>query len=414
MLALWPWLIRFALLTVACTAAVTDLRGRVIPNWLTLPALALGFAAFGLREGAQGLLYALGGAAIPAAVFGLPWLLGGLGGGDFKMAVAIGALGGPLFSLAAIVWDMVWGAVLFAWCAALRGRRGIGEPAPFGVALAGGALAALAAAMWGTDGARVALACAAVGVIGAGVCAALRVLLQRHRPTGTSGVPPAPRLRDERGQAMILAVLLIVGALLVMFIGGLGVAEDVVYHSSLQTAADAAAMAAAKTAVSTEEVTAIYYVQSCTTTRRWNGRAWVPTTTCSDGPTETTSVTGSSMDLFTPSAGLDGSSIPMWAADAGCNVYRTAPASQGAVVCVDWTLAAPLRWTFPHPNAAEEDAFAVLQQRMPPAVMTSFQLSADDSGKVYLSARLAEKANPATFLLGSIVTQVTGVGVPTT
>ena len=414
MLLLWPWLVRVALLAVAGTAAVTDVRRRLIPNWLTLPALALGLAAFGLREGVPGLLNALGGAAIPAAVFGLPWLLGGLGGGDFKMAVAIGALGGPLFSLAAIVWDMVWGAVLFAWWLALRGRRGIGEPAPFGLALAGGALAALAASIWGTDGARVVLALAAAGLMGAGVCAALRGFLKRQRPTGTSGAPPAPRLRDERGQAMILAVLLIVGALLVMFIGGLGVAEDVVYHSSLQTAADAAAMAAAKTAASTEEVTATYRVQSCATTRRWNGQAWVAATTCSDGPTETTVVSGPSLDLFAPSAGLDGSAIPNWAADAGCNAYRTAPASQGAVVCSGWTLAAPPRWTFPHPNAAEEDALATLQQRMPQAVITSFRLSAGGSGRVYLSARLAEKANPASFLFGPLVTRVRSVGAPTT
>ena len=77
------WLVRFALLT----AAVTDLRRRVVPNWLTLPALTLGLAAFALRGGVPGLLYALGGAAIPAAIFGLPWLLGGFGGGDFKKAV---------------------------------------------------------------------------------------------------------------------------------------------------------------------------------------------------------------------------------------------------------------------------------------------------------------------------------------
>ena len=412
MLPLWPWLIRFALLTLACTAAVTDLRRRLIPNWLTLPALALGLAAFGLREGGPGLLYALGGAAIPVAVFGLPWLLGGLGGGDFKMAVAIGALGGPLFSLAAIVWDMVWGAVLFAWWMALRGRRGVGEAAPFGIALAGGTLAALAASMWGTDGARVALALAAAAVIGAGAFAALRWMHLRWSPARN---PSAPQpLRDERGQAMIIAVLLIVGALLVMFIGGLGVAEDVVYHSSLQTAADAAAMAAAKTAASTEEVTATYRVQSCGTTRRWNGRAWVATTTCSNGPTETTVVSGPSLDLFAPSAGLDGSSIPTWAADAGCNAYKTAPASHGAVVCANWTLAAPLRWTFPHPNAAEEDALSTLQQRMPQAVMTSFRLSAGGSGRVYLSARLAEKSNPASFLFGPVVTRVRSVGAPTT
>ena len=46
--------------------------------------------------------------------------------------------------------------------------------------------------------------------------------------------------------------------------------------------------------------------------------------------------------------------------------------------------------------------------------MTSFRLSADGSGRVHLSARLTEAENPATSLLGVIVTRVQGVGVPTT
>lgn len=50
------WLIRSAIVAVACAAAVTDLRRRVVPNWLTIPAIALGFCAFGLRKGAPGQL----------------------------------------------------------------------------------------------------------------------------------------------------------------------------------------------------------------------------------------------------------------------------------------------------------------------------------------------------------------------
>ena len=82
---------------------------------------------------------------------------------------------------------------------------------------------------------------------------------------------------------MLLAVLLIVGAIMVMFIGGLGIAEDVVYHSSLQTATDGAAVAAAETAESQQSLTATYYIRTCTTHRVWNGHAWVPKTHCSDG-----------------------------------------------------------------------------------------------------------------------------------
>ena len=134
------WLVRFALLAVACTAAVTDLRRRVVPNWLTLPALALGLAAFGLRGGGTGLLDALGGAVIPVAVFGLPWLLGGFGGGDFKMALALGVLGGPVFALQALAWSVVAGPLLIAgWgaAAAVRAWRvAVGAAGPEGSAAA--------------------------------------------------------------------------------------------------------------------------------------------------------------------------------------------------------------------------------------------------------------------------------------
>ncbi len=47
------WLLRCAIVAVACTAAMADFRRRVVPNGLTLPALALGLAAFAPRG--QGL-----------------------------------------------------------------------------------------------------------------------------------------------------------------------------------------------------------------------------------------------------------------------------------------------------------------------------------------------------------------------
>lgn len=427
MLALWPWLARGILLLLAGTAAVTDLRWRIIPNWLTLPALAAGFGIAAIHGGGHGVLYALIGAGIPAAVFGVPWILGGTGGGDLKMAIAIGVLGGPLFASGAIIWSLIWGAVLFAWRMALHGKDGATSLAPFGLALSGGVLAALAASVWGGDGARAALALAVAGVIGAAGYAALR--LARHRPPrpplpidqpAGSHLPPllggdrigADRIGADRGQALLLALLLIIGAMLVMVVGGIGVAEDVVYHSALQTAADAAAMAAAQTATPTETATVEYQVQRCKSARHWAGRAWVTQTTCTDSPTENTSVSGSIAGLSAPTQGPDGGSIPSWAAAAGCDAMSP-PARTSAIICTAMAPSSQPQWTFPNPGEAEDAAIAALQQQEPQAVLTSFQASEDGSGRVYLSATLREQQNPATPLFGPIVTQVQSVGVPT-
>ena len=110
----------------AVAAALTDLRSRLIPNRLTLPALAAGLL---LAVAGGGMGWAgLGGAAAGAAAFGVPLLLfwaaapEAVGAGDVKLGFALGALlGFPLalsalvlgtaaaaaFSLALCAWAMV-------------------------------------------------------------------------------------------------------------------------------------------------------------------------------------------------------------------------------------------------------------------------------------------------------------------
>ena len=139
------WLIRAAITALAAVATYTDIRTREIPDWVTLPPLGLGLLVFAWRLHWLGV--ALWGAGMVAAALPtlLPWLLGGFGGGDFKMTLALGALGGPWFALASLFWSIVSGALLFAGWAALRGRRAVhDDPPPFAVALGTGALVALA------------------------------------------------------------------------------------------------------------------------------------------------------------------------------------------------------------------------------------------------------------------------------
>ena len=79
---------------LAAVAGWTDLRGRRIPNWLTVPGLLVGIAANTVLSGWSGLKTSLLGAAVGLALL-LPFvLLRSLGAGDWKLAGALGAFAG--------------------------------------------------------------------------------------------------------------------------------------------------------------------------------------------------------------------------------------------------------------------------------------------------------------------------------
>jgi len=89
-----------AFLLVICLAAcATDLRARVIPNWLTLPVLALAPLIHLVANGVSGLGGALLGCTVCAAVPLLLFHMGAMGGGDVKLFAALGALAGPTLGL---------------------------------------------------------------------------------------------------------------------------------------------------------------------------------------------------------------------------------------------------------------------------------------------------------------------------
>jgi len=80
---------------LAMGAGWTDLRSRRIPNWLTVPGLAIGIAANTVLGGWSGLKTSLLGAALGLGLL-LPFvLLRALGAGDWKLAGALGAFTGP-------------------------------------------------------------------------------------------------------------------------------------------------------------------------------------------------------------------------------------------------------------------------------------------------------------------------------
>jgi prepilin peptidase CpaA len=113
------------LLAVVLVAMWTDVRSRRIPNGLTLTAL---LAALALRAlfGAAAVLDGLLGAGLALALLLPLFALGGVGGGDAKLLVAVGAFLGPKGFLIALLATAIAGGVMsLAWTA----RRGVILPA---------------------------------------------------------------------------------------------------------------------------------------------------------------------------------------------------------------------------------------------------------------------------------------------
>lgn len=106
---------------VAAAAAVFDWRKGEIPNWLTLPALAVAPFLHLARYRVSGettetafyeAAYSLGGAALCAVVPLLLFRQSAMGGGDVKLLVALGAILQPVLGVEAQMYGFFAGAIL--------------------------------------------------------------------------------------------------------------------------------------------------------------------------------------------------------------------------------------------------------------------------------------------------------------
>jgi len=124
MMATMDLFVPIAMLIIAATAAATDTRTGLIPNWLTLPPLVAAPLVYLVAQGPGGLLYSLAGALAAGTVPYLLFRFGTMGGGDVKLLAALGALGGPQLGLEiemlGLCFAAAWGVVLLARRGALR------------------------------------------------------------------------------------------------------------------------------------------------------------------------------------------------------------------------------------------------------------------------------------------------------
>jgi prepilin peptidase CpaA len=98
------------LLLVLC--AYWDVRYRRIPNWATLPGVALGLGLNGVFLGWQGLKVSGLGLLVGFGSLLILFVLGWMGGGDVKLMAAVGALKGYPFVVSALFYSLIVGVVI--------------------------------------------------------------------------------------------------------------------------------------------------------------------------------------------------------------------------------------------------------------------------------------------------------------
>jgi prepilin peptidase CpaA len=93
---------------------ITDIKTRKILNIVTYPTILLGIALNSVfyYQNMAGLKFSLIGFAVGIVLFGIMFILGGLGMGDVKLMGAVGALKGGFFVLQSIVYIGIVGGIL--------------------------------------------------------------------------------------------------------------------------------------------------------------------------------------------------------------------------------------------------------------------------------------------------------------
>lgn len=112
------WQVLLAL--TICGLAVVDFRSFRLPNWFTLPLLALGWIWHALADDGAGLAWSLKGSAISMAPLLWFYFRGKMGAGDVKLMAAIGAWLGGWTGLHVLVVSGLAGVVCDLAC---RWRR---------------------------------------------------------------------------------------------------------------------------------------------------------------------------------------------------------------------------------------------------------------------------------------------------
>jgi hypothetical protein len=212
------------------------------------------------------------------------------------------------------------------------------------------------------------------------------------------------RFRDERGQVLAWAVLLLF-VLVPVFLGyGWGLPQFLAARAQAQSAVDAAVGTAAQQAVPVLTLDVAYYDLNCVQDSTGD-------TACAQGPTRHAQVQVQGL-------GFDEGSPPAWQTAAGCTLTQ-AQVGQGGIpqsgrVCESWTLVGQPSWTYPdqgpgepYSGLAADAAQQYLDTGMGglPHQVDAFSTATDGSGTASMLATVTDiPGDPLRGLLGSRVT----------
>ena len=124
MLTYIPPVYAVLLAALAAAAAYYDVQYRRVPNWLVLIGLVLGFGLNTFVFEAAGFMIALKGFGLATIVYFPLYLLRGMGAGDVKLMMALGAILGPGNWFGLLVVTSLFGAVAGLALAAYKRRLG--------------------------------------------------------------------------------------------------------------------------------------------------------------------------------------------------------------------------------------------------------------------------------------------------
>jgi len=112
----------YAACSLALIAAGTDLWSRRIPNLLVLAGLFAGLFLGAFTNGIDGLVYSLIGAFAGLSLLLLPYIMGGMGAGDVKLMMALGAIMGPISVFWVFIYACLAGGIMAMFTLILSGR----------------------------------------------------------------------------------------------------------------------------------------------------------------------------------------------------------------------------------------------------------------------------------------------------
>ena len=110
------------LITALLLSVIFDITQKRIPNFITLPVMGWGLLSYSVTGGFSGIVFSFLGLLLGLGVFIIPYMLGGMGGGDVKLMAAIGALKGTEFVFFATLFTAIIGAFMAIIYLLIKGR----------------------------------------------------------------------------------------------------------------------------------------------------------------------------------------------------------------------------------------------------------------------------------------------------